>query len=68
VVAEITGHGGTGGECERGVRLGGGDEHVVEHSPVGQQFLSETMATRAEPGLFGSRNGMAPTACSIRLN
>jgi hypothetical protein len=52
VVAEITGHGGTGGECERGVRLAGGDEHVVEHSPVGEQFLSETMAARAGAGSF----------------
>ena len=63
VVAETAGQGGTGGECERGVRLGGADEHVVEHSPVGEQFRSETiivppgarayLASRNDPqGLF----------------
>ena len=70
MVADIAGHGGAGGECERGVRLGGADEHVVERSPVGEQLLSETIVVRAGPGR--SRvylaTGMAPTACSIRSN
>ena len=60
VVAEIAGHGGTDGECERGVRLGGADEHVVEHSPVREQFLSERIASGPEPGRpadRGYRNG-----------
>jgi hypothetical protein len=50
VVAEIAGHAGADGECERGVRLGGADEHVVEHSPVIEQLLSETIAVRTGAG------------------
>jgi hypothetical protein len=50
VVAEIASYGGAGRECERGVRLGGADEHVVEHSPVGEQFLNETIVVRAGAG------------------
>jgi hypothetical protein len=57
VVAEIAGHGAADGERERAVHLGGGDEHVVEHSPAGEQFLSETIVVRAGAGPFGSRNG-----------
>jgi hypothetical protein len=50
VVAEIAGHAGADGECERGVRLGGADEHVVEHSPVIEQPLSETIVVRTGAG------------------
>jgi hypothetical protein len=57
VVAEIAGHGAADGECERAVYLGGADEHVLEHSPAGEQFLSETIVVWAGAGPFGSRNG-----------
>jgi hypothetical protein len=50
MVAEIAGHGGADGECERGVRLAGADEHVVEHSPVRAQFLNETIVVRTGAG------------------
>ncbi len=50
VVAEIAGHGGAGGECARSVRRGDADKHIVEHSPVGEQFPSETIAVRAGAG------------------
>jgi hypothetical protein len=29
------------------VRLGGADKRIVEHSPVGEKFLSETVVVRA---------------------
>jgi hypothetical protein len=32
------------------VRLGGADEHVVEHSPVIEQLLSETIVVRTGAG------------------
>jgi hypothetical protein len=32
------------------VHLGGADEHVVEHSPAGEQILSETIVVRAGAG------------------
>jgi hypothetical protein len=47
---KIAGHDGAGGECERGVRLGGAAEHVVEQSPVHEQFLSERIGVRAGAG------------------
>ena len=67
VVAETAGQGGTGGECERGVRLGGADEHVVEHSPVGEQFRSETIVVQAGAGPIWPP-GMTLKACSIDSN
>ncbi len=65
MVAEIAGHGGADGERERGVRLAGADEHVVEHSQVGEQFLSETIAVRAGAGSLIAATGMAPIVILI---
>jgi hypothetical protein len=68
VVAEIAGHGGADGEYERGVRLGGADEHVVEHSPAGGQFLSETIAARAEAGSIWLPEWLPRPVLFVRIN